>query len=174
MAWFNFTFDAPIHTNLVKTVTANVSFLKFALQSGDFWKRQLLVYVWPWMGENAGFRIIRWCYTSYISSMTHVLKGILSLISNRIFVWTCKNDWSGWVFLENGEKKISFFKNTWICVNGTWVFWCYFVREFIAVQRSFVSWLVNCKIAPLSLSKNIFRPLCNNYCCKFLDFNNIK
>ena len=44
---------------------------KNALQSGDFWKRRLFVYVWK--DENGQFRI-RWCHTctSYTSSVTHV------------------------------------------------------------------------------------------------------
>ena len=34
-------------------------FSKNALQSGDFWKRQLFIYAWT--DENGGFRI-RWCH----------------------------------------------------------------------------------------------------------------
>ena len=34
-----------------------------ALQSGDFWKRRLLIFVWT--DQNGGFRI-RWCQISYI------------------------------------------------------------------------------------------------------------
>ena len=48
----------PVHTYLVKT-----QLFKNALQSGDFWKRRLLIFVW--MDQNGGFRI-RWCHISYI------------------------------------------------------------------------------------------------------------
>ena len=41
-----------VHTYLVKTVTENASFF---LQSGDFSKRQLLIYVWTDL--NRGFRL---------------------------------------------------------------------------------------------------------------------
>ena len=44
-----------------KTGTENTSF-KNAPQSGELWKRWLLVYVWT--GENRGFRI-QWCHTSH-------------------------------------------------------------------------------------------------------------
>ena len=44
-------------------------FSKNALHSGHFWKRRLFVYVWT--DKNGGYRI-RWCHTSYTSSMTHV------------------------------------------------------------------------------------------------------
>ena len=40
---------------------------KNALQSGDFLKRRLFVYVWT--NENGGFRIR--CHVSFTSSITH-------------------------------------------------------------------------------------------------------
>ena len=46
---------------------------KNGLQSEDFWKRWPLVHVWT--DENGG---LRWCNTSFTTSLTHALWRILS------------------------------------------------------------------------------------------------
>ena len=59
---------------------------KNALQSGDFWKHRFLVYVWT--DENGDFRK-RWCHTSFTTSITHALWGLLSYFHRFIvLVWT--------------------------------------------------------------------------------------
>ena len=77
-----------------------------------FWKRWPLVY--EWMEENEGFRI-RWCNTSFTTSITHALWGMLSYFRCLAFsygraktirtryVWTR-------IFLKNEGGKISFSK----------------------------------------------------------------
>ena len=59
---------------------------KNALKSGDFWKRRFLVYVWT--DENGDFRK-RWCHTSFTTSITHALWGMLSYFHRfSVLVWT--------------------------------------------------------------------------------------
>ena len=87
-------------------------FSKNASQSGDFWKRRLLVYVKP--KENRGFRV-RWCHTSYTSSMTHASWGILSYFHCfSFYTWKGENNSNtlrvGAYFLKK-EETSSVFKN---------------------------------------------------------------
>ena len=92
-------------------------FSKNASQSGDFWKRRLLVYVKP--KENRGFRV-RWCHTSYTSSMTHASWGILSYFHCfSFYTWKGEKKFKyvtcGRVFFGKGGNKLPFqkYRNTY-------------------------------------------------------------
>ena len=92
---------------------------KNSLQSEDFWKRWPLAYVWR--DENGGFRI-RWCNTSFTTSKTHALWGILSYF--RCLSFSCGRPktirirylWRR-IFWKT-EEKIFVFKNIQIRVEG--------------------------------------------------------
>ena len=76
-------------------------------QSGVFWKRRFILFVWT--EENGGFRI-RWCHSSY--SACPVWHAFVFPLFQR-FRW----DGRKW-FFENG-KKLSVFYNIRIRVNET-------------------------------------------------------
>ena len=61
---------------------------KNALQGEDFWKRWLLVQVWT--DEDGCFRI-RWCNTSFTTSITHAQRGCYRSHIVKRFVWTGEN-----------------------------------------------------------------------------------
>ena len=69
----------------VKTVT----YFQNALQSGDFWKRWLLFYLWT--VKKGGFGK-RWCHKSYAATITHAPWGMLPYFHRfSVFVWTGEN-----------------------------------------------------------------------------------
>ena len=86
---------------------------KNVLQTEDFWKHWLLVYVWT--DKNGSFRK-RWCHSSFTTSITfplfNVFYGRAKTIRIR-YLWTR-------IFLKT-EQKISVLKNIQICVNGAFV-----------------------------------------------------
>ena len=85
---------------------------KNSLQSEEFWKRWPLAYVLR--DENGDFRI-RWCNTSFTTSITHALWGILLYF--RCLSFSCGRPktiriryfWRR-IFLENGRKTLRFQK----------------------------------------------------------------
>ena len=107
---FFFTDTASVHTYMMKTINEN----------GTFRKRCFHVYVWT--DENVGFRI-RWCNTSFTTTVTHALWGMLSYFHSlafsygqaktiRIrFVWTRP-------FLKTEGKYLRFQTKTDTCGRG--------------------------------------------------------
>ena len=107
-----FPYWPTVHTYQVKMVTENKSIQKL-FHSEDFFENAgPLVYVS--MDENECFSI-RWCNTSFTTSITHALWGMLSYFQCLAFSYgqaktiRIRHLWTR-IFLENGGEKISFSK----------------------------------------------------------------
>ena len=109
LPWVSSTFDhllGPVHTHPRISETEMIlfcisafhshtnreqkcGFFKNSPHSGDFWKCQLLVYVWK--DENGGFWI-RWCHTSLLLALRMLFKGCCFISVLSVVIRTGENN----------------------------------------------------------------------------------
>ena len=110
MKIFFLRFSLPF-TCFMWKLSLKTNLFKRALQSEDLWKYCLLVY--EWTDENGGF-LIRWCHTSFTTSITHALWGMLSYFHCFCFGMGGRKRFEyaacGCVFFWKGTEKSPFSK----------------------------------------------------------------